>query len=74
MPRTWPRVSTGACVAGAGHRRRRRLRLTDDLVTVRGYANAQNSFGAKLRNDWLCTATVSPKGDVSNVQAVVTTP
>lgn len=48
--------------------------LTKDLVTVSGYVDAQNSFGAKLRNDWLCTATVSTNGDISDVQAVLTTP
>ena len=40
-------------------------------VTVTGWVDAQNSYGAKLRSTWTCTAEVDDQGNTSNVQATL---
>lgn len=40
-------------------------------ITVLGWVDAQNSFGAKLRSNFTCSMDVSKDGLASNVQASV---
>jgi len=40
-------------------------------ITILGWVDAQNSFGAKLRSNFTCSMDVSKDGAASNVQAQV---
>ena len=40
-------------------------------ITIIGYVDAENSFGAKLRTDWMCSADVDSQGQATNLQASV---
>lgn len=40
-------------------------------ITVTGYVDAENGFGAKLRSNFTCSMDVSSDGAASNVQASV---
>lgn len=44
--------------------------FTSTAVTVSAYVDAENSFGAKIRNNWTCEADVNSDGDVSGVQVL----
>lgn len=40
-----------------------------DNITVAGWVDAQNSYGAKLRTSWACSTSVDQQGNVSGTQA-----